>query len=377
MQLIHTNISSSPPLLLGLQLLAGLTDPITDLPLNIVHGQTNVINTNSLIKYFGSANGNTGNSGGNTVALVTLLGQLLWRYAPALFEDIPLLDGPLQNTPSINAYMKARNLPRDLSARRDFRALRSLFGKGGSFGLNNMLRLRRRAAQQDAHYGTRRRRVTLEVPDATMLSDYTVVNQGERGIITENSFIAPPWREIRMDEGTNAEFRFSRKLGDIAHVTGIKSGNRGHAIVGHVEPILRCTTALDMSTLSTLDYLTESAPFRQLDSRCDHNIFEAADELPTGTFYKSPTMVASLEPLNQDLFGYVDVDETPFNIVLNSEVVYPRAQITLAHEILHVMDEMHKWNLSHEMIHELAITMTREILPALSKLAVYTKRSLQ
>jgi len=93
-------------------------------------------------------------------------------------------------------------------------------------------------------------------------------------------------------------------------------------------------------------------------------------------FYRTPAFTAMLEPMGDDDFGQVDLSLQPFEITLNSRMEYPRVRMSMVHEMLHILTEMHKINLSHEALHEVALLIVNDILPGLGALAEYTQQAL-
>jgi hypothetical protein len=51
---------------------------------------------------------------------------------------------------------------------------------------------------------------------------------------------------------------------------------------------------------------------------------------------------------------------------MNESTPLPRAQVSFAHETLHVLNDLFKWNLPHNTIHHAAGLLVTEVLPGLN-----------
>jgi hypothetical protein len=63
---------------------------------------------------------------------------------------------------------------------------------------------------------------------------------------------------------------------------------------------------------------------------------------------------------NENIFGYVNLDKTPFEVVINSDIVEYRQAVSLVHELLHVGAELLKLPLEHNDLHRLASLLLTE-----------------
>jgi hypothetical protein len=90
---------------------------------------------------------------------------------------------------------------------------------------------------------------------------------------------------------------------------------------------------------------------------------EFHDEEP---FFESSWFRARLADLPNGLFGRVNMSRRPFDVEINRNVPQPRAEVAFAHESLHTLNEMLKWGLTHEQIHDGAFLLVSEVLPGLN-----------
>jgi len=73
-----------------------------------------------------------------------------------------------------------------------------------------------------------------------------------------------------------------------------------------------------------------------------------------------------LNSLPPGVFGETQLDTRPFVITLNPNVVKSRAEVSLAHELVHVLSELYKLDLTHEQIHDVAPFIVSEIVPTIN-----------
>jgi hypothetical protein len=223
-----------------------------------------------------------------------------------------------------------------------------------------------------------------------VLTDYTTVQRDE-GYERKNQSFMHLQEDVALNDrrslvnrmvrdGTRwTSFRFSPyDTVAPARARGIKNSAypynyRQNGVLKHV----------DKSNYTPLAFITSlvnaSLPYRKVarDVPCDHSntIFRRSGNLKNGTFYETPLFTARLAPVKGNTFGYVDLNTRPFEITLNSGMAYPRIQMSFVHEVLHVLMEMHKINLPHETLHELALMITNDLMPGVSALAQWTNNA--
>jgi len=96
--------------------------------------------------------------------------------------------------------------------------------------------------------------------------------------------------------------------------------------------------------------------------------FGVSGRLPAGPFFNSSWVDAKLGDLPEGTFGMVDTGKRPFAVTINRNVELPRAQVSFAHEMLHVMNDLHKLGLPHDQLHNAAVMLVGEVLPGLNAL---------
>lgn len=62
-----------------------------------------------------------------------------------------------------------------------------------------------------------------------------------------------------------------------------------------------------------------------------------------------------VENLPQKTHGYIDYREFPYKVRINWNDWFGRQRLTVAHELLHGGNRIHKWNLIEHQIHEAAL----------------------
>lgn len=84
----------------------------------------------------------------------------------------------------------------------------------------------------------------------------------------------------------------------------------------------------------------------------------------TGTVYKSNWIEVEYTELPHGRYGQVLLTNRPFKIQINNRASKGRSEVSLMHEIVHVMDQLYKLNLTHERVHDIATFMVNEAVPA-------------
>jgi hypothetical protein len=97
--------------------------------------------------------------------------------------------------------------------------------------------------------------------------------------------------------------------------------------------------------------------------------FNQPGRLPAGPFFSSSWVDAKLGDLPEGTYGMVDTGKRPFQVTINRNVDLPRAQVSFAHEMLHVMNDLHKLGLPHDQLHNAAVMLVGEVLPGLVELS--------
>jgi hypothetical protein len=92
------------------------------------------------------------------------------------------------------------------------------------------------------------------------------------------------------------------------------------------------------------------------------------DATPAGQIYKSSLVDVKLADLPHGIFGRTFINKRPFVVEVNRHIARPRQEATLAHELVHVADELWKLNLSHDQVHNLGVILSTEVEPALAAL---------
>jgi hypothetical protein len=116
-------------------------------------------------------------------------------------------------------------------------------------------------------------------------------------------------------------------------------------------------------------------PNHRLQFRDDANLFLSDTQLPTGIVCSTPTVEIRLEPLEDTLYGMVNVSRSPYIMTLNANMTYPRVRISLVHEYMHIFCHLHKIDLTHEQLHLLAVIMNNDIVPSLGQLDRFTNQA--
>jgi hypothetical protein len=101
--------------------------------------------------------------------------------------------------------------------------------------------------------------------------------------------------------------------------------------------------------------------------------FQAEGRLPAGPFFSSTWVDARLADMPDGTYGMVDTGSKPFKVTINRNVELPRAQVSFAHEMLHVMNDLHKLGLPHDQLHNAAVMLVGEVLPGLNAITAAAK----
>jgi len=123
---------------------------------------------------------------------------------------------------------------------------------------------------------------------------------------------------------------------------------------------------LDMIDTSSILMDEEGAHCHKCAARSLH------DESNSSSFYKSSWFEGFLTPMpasaDYTLNGKVDISRRPYRIDINSNVPPPRQEIAFTHEMLHTLNDTMKWGLSHEKLHDIAFTLSGEVIPGMQAL---------
>lgn len=108
-------------------------------------------------------------------------------------------------------------------------------------------------------------------------------------------------------------------------------------------------------------------------SCCEHKdaydaAFQNTGRLPEGPFFSSSWVEAKLGDLPEGTYGMVNTGAKPFQVTINRNVDLPRAQVSFAHEMLHVINDLNKLELPHSQLHNAAVMLVGEVLPGLNAL---------
>jgi hypothetical protein len=312
---------------------------------------------------------------------------MLWRYLPVI---VPRLVGalemtaPLLDARSQRAHLLKRNLTEVLPNGRNVRSLSQGLATTDVMHYS-MLRPQMYAMRQrDAALLLPRTRLSMHKPDYRVLPDYSVIRdqsvyQSTRyGAMSADRYTIMRDHDVAMQRDASASIQLARGVVGSGlmpmevQVTYLPSAapERSRNVI--LQAMRSASTPLDLLT-----QLSERARPTSLvrDTRCDHtNPFLMDGSLQPGTFFETPLVSARLEPLPDEDFGFVDLDTRPFQITLNSRMAYPRLQMSFVHEMLHVLMEMHKVDLPHETLHELALLIVNDLMPGLGRLAEYTSQ---
>jgi hypothetical protein len=373
MYTILTGEDTPPPLTLALNVLKHMTADTHggyQPPINIGIGNTNVLD---LTRLFGQTI--TKQQESQIVPLLTLAGQMLYRYIPSLLE----LD---ERTAYGN--IRKRNLTTVLPGGKNYTTLRNvglLATTKGPIRRSGSMASRQRNSSAIIPRGT----IVHPQHDYRVLSDYTVIRQRLQHRNLKKASIFQRFGALKNDIARNERPAMKRDVATAQRILNQKMHLTSYPGIPRIPPLIPATSSIipdDYSLGTPLDILTrigdlESTKPVQFDA-CneDHNPFLVDGSTKNGTFYESNIVNAVLEPLDGDLFGQVDVSGKPFQITINSRMAYPRVQLSFIHELLHVMTEMQKINIPHHAIHELAFLIMDEVLPGLEALARFTHQKL-
>jgi hypothetical protein len=347
-------------------------------PLNFQYGRTNVINPAAFAGTLPSSDTSS------NVGWLTLLGQMLYRYLPVVIpsaeEAVELAatgaevaGALLLDARDKNKYYQERNLSMSLSdgspAHKLYSAIRQPLLRRSFKRADGLAALQRSTANQ-----IRRTTVQMAQPDYRVLSDYTVLRDRRRLVQTPHATLfrqAIPQQYVQADQLERARRGVhARILKQNLRATQSPFSNLTDIISQATQQTAGQSTLDGVTSLLYTD--TRQIARAKCDMQASHNPFAMDGSVRQGTFFESPIYTASLEPLASNLFGFVEIDKSPMEMVLNSNIAYPRLQISFAHEMLHIMAEMHKFNIPHDVIHELALTIVNEIMPGLQAMAAYT-----
>jgi len=358
MYVVRIDNTTPPPLVLAMQTLTGVAPEqggSNTLPVAVGYGNTYAINDAPWYHAFQQAL-----TPSNIVPLVVTTGQMLWRYLPALLE----LDSR-----STRQYMTERRLTTSLPYGVDFENLKQITNrKQTKVGLARSSAIQMK--QQISRSRTAKHR--LRNPNFQIIGDYLTVRDGQHLYQGRNCALTLPKKQFAADVDLDYRLGVARALNLPRSPTW--HGNSNYHDIGD-DIYFNATTPAH-----TLAAATYSRPGISHDtSACTmhDNPFLSDGVLKEGAFFETPLFTAELQAMSDNDFGEVDLSEEPFRIVLNSRMAYPRVRMSLVHELLHILVEMHKFNLSHEAVHELALMIVNDILPSLGALAEYTNKSLQ
>jgi flagellar biosynthesis GTPase FlhF len=96
--------------------------------------------------------------------------------------------------------------------------------------------------------------------------------------------------------------------------------------------------------------------------------FTPRNTVRQGRVYRSGLVDVEAAPLPSRIYGRTFITKLPFRVTVAPNVQPARQDVALTHEILHAYDELHKTSLSHDNIHNLAVTIMTEVIPALKAL---------
>jgi len=374
---ILVDSTTPPPLMLALRLLEGFgtkTTTDSDTPLVQSYGRTNIVDNVGLSKIAGAPIRPL-----DVLPFLMLLGQMAWRYMPALLE----LDSR-----GTRDYMIRRRLTTVLPDGSDFKSLDFLATDDVQSSIVPRTSHLAKYQRNSDRFGPPKR-TTDE--DYRFISDYVTNRLGQRSLVTDSGSFTLPFKMFLKDVNAQRYADIDEALNNIQTLADRKwpfltlGRDQGPPPVIARGAMLREHLALaqspmqrDTSPLHALTGLKGATSLnRRMHDQClDHNPFVGTTVLRTGPFFTTPLFNAILEPMPEQDFGQVDLSRKPYVITLNARMTYPRVQLSLVHEMLHVLDEMHKLNLPHDAIHELAIMLVDDVLPAVSALAEYTNNAL-
>lgn len=371
MHIIRHDDTTPPQLLLGLSALQAATvdeSGSPPAPIVISAGSTHLVNTRELSKLTGEAV-----TTAKVASTIALVGQMLWRYVPLLLEA---------DSRKANSVMQTRRMSSILSDSSDFHTLRTL--PNYTQLIRDALNLRRRAEHQAASeaYGDQ---TTLCHDDFRVIGDYAKFWHDARFFPTQKSDLTLPMKAYLADSHYKIQQNVRRGLAlgqrymdnkwpFIHRKAAIRADFRKYRSRNFDDANLQ--PRISGLSLNTLTNLKGAQPIRLKHDCSDHNAFLSVGKLREGTFYSTPLFNATLTPMSDDDFGQVDLSSQPFEIQLNSRMLYPRVKMSMVHEMMHILDDMHKLNLSHETVHELALMIVNDVLPGLSALAEHTNNAL-
>jgi len=358
MYVVRIDNTTPPPLVLAMQTLTGVAPEeggSNTLPVAVGYGNTYAINDRPWYQAFQSAL-----SPSNIIPLAVTTGQMLWRYLPTLLE----LDSRKQRR-----YMSERRLTTNLPYGVEFTSLKRVTSRK-----QTQTGLARSTMAQIKQQGTLTNdtRHRLRNPNFQIIGDYLTVRDGQNLFEGEKCALTLPKKQFAADVDLNYRLGIAKAL-DIP-LQPDWPGTNDYQTVGD-DVYFGDATPAHLLAASVF-----SRPSMQHDAtRCQthDNPFISDGILSEGVFFDTPLFTAELQAMSDNDFGEVDLSEQPFRIVLNSRMAYPRVRMSLVHELLHILVEMHKFNLSHEAVHELALMIVNDILPSLGALAEYTNKSLQ
>lgn len=363
--------------MLALKMLANYTDPATQkakIPLVMTNGNTNVVNTVALRNALGGPVPRSG-----MVPFLTALGQMAWRYLPTAAESMLELI-PLDKRKN-HDYLTSRRMPEKLPGGLHYSGLAPIYRNGASdYAMRD---LKPRAAKQAVFNDYNQRRHVTHY-DHRIIGDYISVYPGQQYKRTADGAYTLPKRAYNLDSNKDIKDTVADVMAWSRQKLGVSFDvPRGQLLeappdVESFETVNRTSYYNSITPMNALSSLALRAPslWARDNKICrDHNVFLQDGSLPVGTFFRTPLFHATLEPMSDNDFGQVDLSRQPFEITLNSRMAYPRVRMSMVHEMLHVLFEMHKINLSHDMLHEVALLIVNDVLPALGALAEQTNRA--
>lgn len=325
----------------------------------------------------GSAAALTLETGGVLVSALTLMGQALWRYTPLIWRgatwvaskipwelEIPFLD----STSSVDKYLQKRRLADVLPGRVNMNALQPLDRSNGL--LKSVLKSKHFLPRDEMT--TRRHHWDFKV-----IGDYSTHRGATTSINGPHHSIKVNSYQLARDTRLYERRAFEHDIGIAERfmrlkwpgVAAISQPRFNKTRVMNDNAYIGCALANNCLSTAGLATLSDRQGIRtDNNTACRHNLFLQDTTLPIGTFFETPLFTATLEPMGDDDYGQVVIDAMPFKITLNSRMALPRVRMSLAHEMLHILCEMHKINLPHEALHEVALLIVNEILPGMSAL---------
>jgi len=96
--------------------------------------------------------------------------------------------------------------------------------------------------------------------------------------------------------------------------------------------------------------------------------FFTDSSLGSGQLYASSNLRVALAPLGEGEHGMITLGRFPYEVTINSNQVRGRAELALAHEVVHFLEQMVKLEMTHEQVHHAAWLLLSEGYPAMRSL---------